>query len=225
MQNDPGAIRSTDATSTLEVALENTRRGAEAIRRGGGLFAATRLAAEIEALRLWAESSGCFRHYEELSRPPDSFGYEHEVWFPKSGSPNPRVLKATYDNSFGVMPDGREATPVGYLERLRLQNQIFGDDIELEGVFEPSFALIRIITSQQAIQGRPAEMEEIEIFFSQRSFQRCIWHGKNVWFREADRVICADTHGGNILVTHEGDMAAIDVPAMLAPDDFTPQEA
>lgn len=220
MQNEPGAIRSTDASSTLEIALENTRRGAEAICRRGGLFAATRLAAEIEAIRRWAEEHGGGGQFEELSRAPDAFGYEHEVWFPKSDDDNPRVLKATYCNSFGVMPDGSEATPVGYLERLQLQNLVFGDDIELEGVIEPSFALIRIVTSQQAIQGRPAEVEEIELFFSQRSFQRFVWHGKSVWFREMDRVICADTHGGNILVTHGGEMAAIDVPVMFAPRDF-----
>jgi len=179
----------------------------------------------MEALRRWAESCGVTRRFEDLSRPPDAFGYEHEVWFSNSRDENPRVLKATYDNSFGVLPNGTEATPVGYLDRLRLQNQIFGDDIELEGVVEPSFALMRVITSQQAIQGRPAEIEEIELFFSQRSFQHCTWHGKSVWFREADRVICADTHGGNILVTLDGDMTAIDVPAMLAPDGFTPQNA
>ncbi len=119
------------------------------------------------------------------------------------------------------MADGSEATPIKYLERLLLQNQVFGDDIELEGVVEPSFALIRIITSQQAIQGRPAELEEIEVFFSQRDFKRCFWRGRNIWFRNADRIICADTHGGNILVTQDGEMAAIDVPAMLAPDDFS----
>lgn len=220
MPHEPGEICSTDAPGTLEVALENTRRGAEAICRGGGLFATTRLAAEIEALRRWAESCGKFCHFEELSRPPDAFGYEHEVWFPKTGSENPRVLKATYANSFGVMPDGSEATPSDYLERLRLQNLVFGDDIELEGVDEPSFALIRIITSQQAIQGRPAEIDEIEMFFSQHGFQRFVWRGKSAWFREVDRVICADTHGGNILVTHQSDMAAIDVPVMLAPADF-----
>jgi len=97
------------------------------------------------------------------------------------------------------MPDGTEATPSGYLDRLRLQNQVFGDDIELEGIVEPSFALIRIVTSQQAIQGRPAEMEEIEMFFCQHGFQRFVWRGKSAWFREVDRVICADTHGGNIM--------------------------
>ncbi|MFN0080137.1 MAG: hypothetical protein ACKVY0_27040 [Prosthecobacter sp.] len=132
-------------------------------------------------------------------------------------------MKATYANSFGVLPDGCEATPVGYLERLQLQNRVFGDAIELEGVMEPGFALIRVITSQQAIQGRPAELDEIEIFFSQHGFKRCFWRGKSVWFRRLDRVICADTHGGNVLVTKGGDMAAIDVPAMLAPDDFEQQ--
>jgi hypothetical protein len=30
-------------------------------------------------------------------------------------------------------------------------------------------------------------------------------------------VFCADTHGGNILVSETGDMAAIDVPVMRLP--------
>jgi len=41
----------TNASGTLEVALAHTRAGAEAIRRGGGLFGSTQLAAECEALR------------------------------------------------------------------------------------------------------------------------------------------------------------------------------
>ena len=41
----------TNASGTLEVALAHTRAGAEAIRRGGGLFGATQFAAECEALR------------------------------------------------------------------------------------------------------------------------------------------------------------------------------
>lgn len=144
------------------------------------------------------------------------------MWFPKSSGENPRVLKATYANSFGVLPDGSEAMPVGYLERLQLQNRVFGDDIVLEGVTEPRIGLVRVVTSQQAIQGRPAELDEIELFFNQHDFKRSFWRGNNVWFRAIDRVICADTHGGNILVTLDGDLAAIDVPAMQAPDDFVP---
>jgi hypothetical protein len=176
----------------------------------------------MEALRLWAEREGRLSGFEELTWPPDAFGFEHEVWFPKAGGERPRVWKATYPNSFGVMPDGIEPAPIGYLERLQLQNRIFGDDIQLEGVLEPSFALIRIITSQPAIQGRPAKAEEIAAFFTQHGFARCILHDKSVWFRSADRVICADTHGGNVLATKAGAMVAIDVPVIQAPTNFEP---
>lgn len=35
----------------------------------------------------------------------------------------------------------------------------------------------------------------------------------------ANCVICSDTHGGNILVAG-GDMVAIDIPVIIAPEDF-----
>lgn len=214
-------VRGKDARGALEIALEDTRRGAEAIRQGGGIFASTQLAAEIEAPRRHGEARGLLLQREALDSPPDAFGYEHQVWFPlDSGSDGGRVVKLTYPNCFGHLPDGTEASPVGYLQRLLLQNQVFGDDIRFEGLLEPTPWTFRVVTSQPAVRGRPAQVDEIQDFFTMHGFQRVLWLGKWVWFRPDDRMICADTHGGNVLVTDEDHLVAIDVPVMPAPAGF-----
>ena len=67
-----------DASGALELALEYTRSGAETIRRGGGLFAATQFAAEIEAFRRFAETRGLDHLVERIIDPPDkACSYTH----------------------------------------------------------------------------------------------------------------------------------------------------
>lgn len=215
----------TDASGTLEVALAQTRAGAEAIRRGGGLFGSTQLAAECEALRQWAESAGYLRSFEETARPPDAFGYEHEVWFPPSGEQSGQVIKATYGNCFGHLPDGSEATPLGYLERLRLCNEVLGDQIRLLGVDEFRPGVIRVITSQPAIEGHPAESEEVAQFFVESGFEKRRWGANTVWFRPVDNLVASDTHGGNVLRTASGALVAIDVPLMIWHPGMKPLDA
>jgi hypothetical protein len=214
MPHDTEDLCRTDASGALEVALAQTRAGAEAIRRGGGLFGSTQLAAECEALRQWAESAGCLRSFEETARPPDAFGYEHEVWFPTSDEPSGLVFKATYGNCFGHLPDGSEATPLGYLERLLLCNEELGDQIRLLGVEETRPGVIRVITSQPAIEGHPAEADEVGQFFTEAGFEKRRWGANTVWFRPADGLVASDTHGGNVLRISSGTLVAIDVPLM-----------
>jgi predicted unusual protein kinase regulating ubiquinone biosynthesis (AarF/ABC1/UbiB family) len=47
------------------------------------------------------------------------------------------------------------------------------------------------------------------------------WKGLTLWFNERSQTVCADTHGGNILVDEAGGFAAIDVPVMLWPSTTT----
>lgn len=155
------------------------------------------------------------RSFEAISRPPDAFGYEHEVWFPVAGESETRVVKATYGNCFGHLPDGSEAAPTGYLERLVLCNEVFGDQISLLGVEECRPGVIRVVTAQPAVQGHPAEDHEITGFFQASGFERRRCGGNAVWFRAADGVIASDTHGGNLLRTGDAALVAIDVPLMV----------
>jgi len=211
----------TNASGTLEVALAHTRAGAEAIRRGGGLFGATQFAAECEALRQWADQAGCLRSFVETARPADAFGYEHEVWFPQDNGPHAQVIKATYGNCFGHLPDGCDATPVGYLERLVLCNEVLGDQITLLGIEECRPGVVRVVTAQPAIHGHPAEDGEISSFFLSAGFERRRWGRNVVWYRPTDGMVASDTHGGNVLRTDDGALVAIDVPLMVWKPEMT----
>jgi hypothetical protein len=216
MSHEPDPICRRNAPGALEIALTDTRERAEAIRRGSSIFASSKPAAEIEALRLHARAAGLRDRFELLVCEPDNFGYEHQVWF-LDCDPEPWVLKATYADAFGHLPDGRDCLPTEYLERLLLQNEVFGDDIRLEGVVHEAIHSCRIVTSQPAVRGRFAEPAEVAEFFMTRGFESVRHHGRMLWWRRADDILCADTHGGNILVTPEGAMAAIDVPVMRDP--------
>ncbi len=124
------------------------------------------------------------------------------------------VFKATYGNCFGHLPDGSEATPLGYLERLLLCNEELGDQIRLLGVEETRPGVIRVITSQPAIEGHPAEADEVGAFFTEAGFEKRRWGANTVWFRPADGLVASDTHGGNVLRISSGTLVAIDVPLM-----------
>ncbi len=124
------------------------------------------------------------------------------------------MIKATYGNCFGHLPDGSEASPIGYLERLRLCNEELGDQIRLLGVEETRPGVIRVITSQPAIEGHPAEAEEVLRFFMESGFEKRRLGANSVWFRPLDGLVASDTHGGNLLLTSSGALVAIDVPLM-----------
>jgi len=162
------------------------------------------------------------KSFEETARPPDAFGYEHEVWFPTSSDGSGPVIKTTYGNCFGHLPDGSEGTPIGYLERLRLCNEVFGDQITLLGVEECRPGVIRVVTAQPAIRGQPAEAEDIAQFFMASGFEKRRRNYNTVWFRPADGIIASDTHGGNVLRTPDGALVAIDVPLMVWSPEMAP---
>jgi hypothetical protein len=162
------------------------------------------------------------RSFEAISRPADAFGYEHEVWFPKVNGPEALVIKATYGNCFGHLPDGSEASPTGYLERLMLCNEVLGDQISLLGIEECRPGVIRVVTAQPAVQGHPAEMQEIASFFLSSGFERRRWGRNLVWFRSTDGIVASDTHGGNVLRTDAGALVAIDVPLMVWKSEMSP---
>jgi hypothetical protein len=210
---EPDSICRRNAPGALEIAFADTRRRAAAIRGGSGLFASSELAAEIEALLAHALACGLPSQFEALIRGCDAFGYEHEVWFQEDEA-NPWVLKATYTDTFGHLPDGTLCLPSQYFERLLLQNEIFGDDIRLEGIVPGAIHSCRVITSQPAVHGRFATSEEVTSFFQERGFEAVKRGRRLLWWRSADNILCADTHGGNILVTESGAFAAIDVPVM-----------
>ena len=141
---------------------------------------------------------------------------EHEVFVRESDN---RAVKRTYPGTFGITdaPKGkqRHATPMFYLRRLELMNQILGADLRLEGIsFGTSFIIGKqgdqpsMVISQPWIraanprQPHPSEME-IKQFMELMGFAELpgAYYG---WYREADQITILDARPDNFIMSSEG---------------------
>lgn len=152
---------------TLEASADELRRRCEAVARLQG--GSTYYQEELGIFQNFAREENLYLPAPppELSRPPDEEGNEHQVWYiPDSQS----YFKATWPDFFGMRVVHRhdeepKASPIAYLDRWRLHNDIFGDRVEFLGVLETADG-IRLLIRQPAITGVPATLEQIETFFT-----------------------------------------------------------
>lgn len=77
------------------------------------------------------------------------------------------------------------ASPIAYLERWSLHNQLFGDDVRFLGALQAENGL-RLLISQPAIAGEPASAAQIQQFFA-----------------------VSDTHRANLILMADGQLAPI----------------
>ncbi len=129
------------------------------------------------------------------------------------------VLKATWPDFFGMLVIHRpgeepKASPIAYLERWSLHNELFGDDVRFLGVL-PTDSGLRLLIQQSAIAGTPATEEEIQHFFTSSGWLRFIIHGNVAFFDSERRVVISDTHRGNIILMNDGLLAPIDLRIQL----------
>lgn len=114
------------------------------------------------------------------------------------------------------------ALPLEYLERLSLQNSLFGDGMSLEGVAEEGGKLV-IITSQPTMLGGPVTQAEMV------NFMRKLWFqplpglslgrpGALSFYRDLDEVAAFDAHPGNFVKDDEGYVLPIDLILVHADD-------
>jgi hypothetical protein len=170
------------------------------------------------------EELGIFRQYaeerqlflltppDELSRAPDEEGNEHQVWYLPDAN---AFLKATWPDFFGLLVvhrlhEEQKASPVAYLERWSLHNDLFGDDVRFLGALATDTGL-RLLIQQPAISGTPATDEEIQRFFTTSGWLRFIIEGNVAYFDPDRRVVISDTHRGNIILMDDGLLAPIDL--------------
>ena len=86
---------------------------------------------QFRGLLRWARRKGCLLRLRDL--PERDFGpggREHIIYHDVVHG---RFWKVTFPNTSGIGPSGF-FTPAGYLNRLRLSNRIFGDDVRFEGI-------------------------------------------------------------------------------------------
>lgn len=138
-------------------------------------------------------------------------GHEHFVFRDTVAK---RVVKVTYAGKAGSDPL-EPPLPSEYLERLRLQNLVFEDDVRLEGIIE-NRAGVSIVTSQPFVPyGKPPHPteREIETFLNGLGF----FYQSGAYFRKRDRLVLVDPHPANVIRAPDGKLVPIDVQLRILP--------
>ena len=179
----------------LKAHVEELRSRCEAISRIQG--GATYYQEELGIFRNYAEEAGLSisKPPDELNRAPDEEGNEHQVWYLSDGE---LVLKATWPDFFGLLVIHRpheehKASPVAYLERWHLHNEVFGDQVVFLGALE-SDAGLRLLIRQPAIAGTPATDEQIRRFFTDSGWLPFEIEGNLAFVDPERKIVISDIH-------------------------------
>jgi hypothetical protein len=142
---------------------------------------------------------------------------EHEVFFREFDN---RVVKRTYAGTFGITddPKGKQhhATPMFYLRRLELMNQVLGADLRVEGIYFGKSLLLgqqqcdqpSIVISQPWIRAAAPHQPhptatEIKDFMESLGFME-LKHACFGWYRENDKVTVLDGRPDNFIFSPWG---------------------
>lgn len=197
----------------LQAHVEELRRRCEATARVQG--GATHYLEEVRIFRTYAAERGLCQlssALPELSRAPDDEGNEHQVWFQRGTN---TYLKVTWPDFFGMLvlyrqDEDERASPIAYLERWHLHNELFGDSVQFLGALEED-AKLRLVIRQQAIEGEPATLEQINDFFTGNGWKRFTVNDEVAYFDPERQVAISDTHRGNLILMDDGLLAPIDL--------------
>jgi len=203
---------STTSRGSLSALVAQLRKSCDAIARFQGGHTCYR--EELTIFRELASAQTLFLDQAppELSSPPDEEGNEHQVWYRAEEA---RFIKATWPNHFGMLVVHRhdeepQASPIAYLERWHLHNELFGDDVKFLGALDTPSGL-RMLISQPAIEGSPATSQEIDRFFIESGWKKFRIASDVAYFDPAQRLVISDTHRGNIILMKNGMFAPIDL--------------
>ncbi len=153
-------------------------------------------------------------------------GVEHDVVFDHETSTVLKFTKpgkAAYAVNFDLgTPQMVAALPLEYLDRLMLQNEIFGDNIRFVGIGGDEGGR-QIITRQDLVTGKPARWEDItklmvnDLGFSKLRHNHGIGYEDSYAFVSEDSAVF-DMRPANVFVTDDGLIIPIDcIPVKLPP--------
>ena len=142
-----------------------------------------------------------------IRRKPGRGGQEHDIF--REGE---RVFKVTRDGIFGLSPgielalvsshqDARrfhlwEATPLEYLERLDLHNQLVPGLNRLEGILWQADGDMAIVTSQPRFDIVPVTEAEVDEWLSAQGFRKIT---QSAYYREEDNLGVFDAHDRHVI--------------------------
>ncbi len=197
-------LRSADATDLVLAALDHLRGISQA---GDSPSGTPSLARQEESLRQWAERLGLLLDPEPITLRLTRGGQEHDLF-----DEGERVFKATRNGVFGLSPgielalvssaqDARrfhlwEATPLEYLERLHLQNQLVPGLNLLEGIISQPGGDLAIVTSQPRFDLVPVTTAEIDAWFASLGFIKIT---AAAYYRAEDNLGVFDAHDKNLV--------------------------
>lgn len=171
-------------------------------------------AEELGIFRAIAAEQGLFLDEvpPELAELPTAEGNEHQVWYREVSA---SFLKATWPGHFGMKVVHRndeepQASPVGYLHRWMLHNELFGDSVTFLGALDTPQGL-RLLIEQPAIEGEVATLEEIRSFFESSGWLPFAVKGETAYYDAEREVVVSDTHLGNIIAMPDRQLAPIDL--------------
>lgn len=200
------ALRGADGPDFVRAALAHLRRSVPA---DGGAFGTPSVARQKTDLREWANGLGLLLTAEQLPATAVRGGQEHDLFHDTTRD---RYFKVTRDGVFGLSPgielalvssseDARrfhlwEATPLEYLERLELHNQIVPGLNRLEGILSQPDGDLAIVTSQPRFDIVPVTEAEIDAWFAAQGFRRVTNSG---YYRTEDNLGVFDAHDKNVI--------------------------
>lgn len=106
------------------------------------------------------------------------------------------------------------ATPAEYADRWQLFNDVFGDDVRVEGYSRRPDGSLGLVVSQQHVLGRPTSEVEMVNYLHTLGFEQATNpHGLNgwSWIRHSDDVVLADVKPDNFRTDDKGRVHALDV--------------
>jgi hypothetical protein len=178
---------------------------------------------QVQRLIRWAEEHDLLiseSDFEALPLVCDETG-EHEVRYRESDR---RLIKKTWPGTFGMVPEWSRAgwrpaaaTPLDYLDRFRIHNRLFQDDVNLEGIIISAKPValvgvvpggVSIVISQRWLVAADADnplpsIEEVADFMTKLGFESLpdSFFG---WFRESDGILVLDAKPDNFIKTPDG---------------------
>jgi hypothetical protein len=145
-----------------------TDQGLEQRRRAQAAAAFEELAAILEEQGLILDPES-FENTVIEGRDKIGDGSEHQV---HSDKPTNRVIKYTNPDVTGSGVVGQSLNVFDYLRNLAAQNEIFGDDIRLEGIVNLGEPFPRVVISQSFVKGRDSTPKEIDAYLKGRGFEK-----------------------------------------------------
>lgn len=217
--DDPQQLLQAGSQGALEDAAAHLRRGVPSDGPADGTeddFEAPER--QWNALREWAALRGKILPLT-FPGPERLGGREHDVTLHE---PSGRWIKYTKPSASGYTVSWREdgspflhnALPCDYLQRLIWQNEVFGDDIRLVGLWQERPHQWRIVTTQPGLHGTRSTLDELSDAFVAVGFEILPWRGIGYEGSLALRFEgfdIWDVHPANVLLSPEGLPLPLDV--------------